>query len=251
MVKLCLDHRVAVSQTNSNENGPLLALCSSCADEVRRMDPPANLISLAQQPNSNIDPQVAVLLPMAQVSATCDNTTCRSTDKTATVSCFSADCAAYNNQRPIRYCAQCHSIRHNNRRGGDHVFHCNLTGAWDMSPEMQSYTVEAVVSLLKEAQPYSFERSSDSNDRLTRAGLWLCGDLDTIYSHGLEERRLLSRYGVWLLASVCKPAPDAPKTIIGRLIGALFHWFDTTAHVTDGKSFFQSNFRPKLMTDGI
>ncbi len=103
-----------------------------------------------------------------------------------------------------------------------------------MSPEMQSYTVEAIVSLLKEAQPYSFERSSESNDRLTRAGLWLCGDLDTIYSFGLEERRLLSRYGVWLLSAVCKPVPDAAKPIIGRLIGALFHWFDTTAHVTDG-----------------
>lgn len=150
------------------------------------------------------------------------------------MSCFSPGCAAYNNQRPIRYCAQCHSIRHNNRRGGDHVYHCNLTTAWDMSPVTQSYTVEAIVSLLKEAQPYSFERSSESSDRLTRAGLWLCGDLDTIYSFGLEERRLLSRYGVWLLVALCKPVPDAPKAVIGRLIGALFHWFDTTALVTDG-----------------
>ncbi len=104
-----------------------------------------------------------------------------------------------------------------------------------MIPETESYTVEAIVSLLKEAQPYSFERSNDSNDRLTRAGLWLCGDLDTIYSYGLEERRLLSRYGVWLLSATCKPVEEAPKIIIGRLIGALFHWFDTTAHVTDGK----------------
>ena len=101
-------------------------------------------------------------------------------------------------------------------------------------PEMQSYTVEAAVSLLKEAQPYSFERSNESNDRLTRAGLWLCGDLDSIYCYALEERRLISRYGVWLLAALCRPTTDSPKPVIGRLIGALFHWFDTTAHVTDG-----------------
>ena len=89
-------------------------------------------------------------------------------------------------------------------------------------------------SLLKEAQPYNFEKSNESNDRLTRAGLWLCGDIDSIYSVHLEERRLHSRYGVWLLSALCKPILQAPKPIIGRLVGALFHWFDTTALVTDG-----------------
>ncbi|XP_057379206.1 protein unc-79 homolog [Daphnia carinata] len=234
-IKLCLDHRVAVSQQGNNENGPLLVVCAGCADEIKRIDPPANLTANGNQ-QQPVEPLVELLLPMLQVAATCDNTSCRSSDKTASVSCFSASCTSYNNKRPIRYCAQCHSIRHNNRRGGDHVYHCNLTSAWEMSPEMQSYTVEAIVSLLKEAQPYSFERSSESNDRLTRAGLWLCGDLDTIYSFGLEERRLLSRYGVWLLTAVCRPVPQAAKSIIGRLIGALFHWFDTTAHVTDDQA---------------
>ena len=80
-----------------------------------------------------------------------------------------------------------------------------------MNAEMQSYAVEAAVSLLKEAQPYSFERSSESNDRLTRAGLWLCGDLDNIYCYALEERRLLSRYGVWLLSALCRPTTECPK----------------------------------------
>ena len=61
------------------------------------------------------------------------------------MSCFSPGCASYNNQKPIRYCQQCHSIRHNNRRGGDHVFHCNLTSGWDMPLDMQSHVVEAIV----------------------------------------------------------------------------------------------------------
>lgn len=163
---------------------------------------------------------------------------CRSTEKTAIVTCFSAKCAGYNSQKPIRYCGQCHSIRHNNRCGGDHIYHSNLNSAWQMPLEMQSYTVEAIVSLLKEAQPYTFEKSNESSDRLTRAGLWLCGDLDTIYCVPLEERRLLSRYGVWLLIALARPINDAAKAIIGRLTGALFHWFDTTAYVTDGDFFF-------------
>lgn len=45
---------------------------------------------------------------------------------------------------------------------------------------------------------------------------------------------MLSRYGVWLLVALTKPFAGAAKHIVGRLIGALFHWFDTTAYVTDG-----------------
>lgn len=59
--------------------------------------------------------------------------------------CFSIECASYNGNRPIRYCQQCHNIRHNNRRGGDHIFHRSLPQIWDMSPEMQAYLVDAIM----------------------------------------------------------------------------------------------------------
>ena len=137
VVKLCLDHRIAINDSNG-DNGPLLALCYDCSEEAREMEPP---VSVSTQEVSLVD----LLLPIAQVSVLCDSSSCRSTEKTATVSCFSQGCVGYNSQKPIRYCAQCHSIRHNNRRGGDHVFHCNLTLAWHMAPEMQSYVIETVV----------------------------------------------------------------------------------------------------------
>lgn len=70
-VKLCLDHRVAVAQLNNNENGPLLVLCASCADEVRRLEPPGNHAGNQQQP---VEPLVDLLLPMLQVATLCDNT---------------------------------------------------------------------------------------------------------------------------------------------------------------------------------
>lgn len=72
-IKLCLDHRVAVSQQGNNENGPLLVVCAGCADEIKRIDPPANLTANGNQ-QQPVEPLVELLLPMLQVAATCDNT---------------------------------------------------------------------------------------------------------------------------------------------------------------------------------
>ncbi len=75
-IKLCLDHRVAVGQQSNNENGPVLVICATCADEIKRMEPPANLSSNGnqQQQQQHFEPLVELLLPMLQVAATCDNT---------------------------------------------------------------------------------------------------------------------------------------------------------------------------------
>lgn len=72
-IKLCLDHRVAVSQQGNNENGPLLIVCAGCAEEIKRMDPPANLSANGNQ-QQPVEPLVDLLLPMLQVATTCDNT---------------------------------------------------------------------------------------------------------------------------------------------------------------------------------
>ena len=70
---------------------------------------------------------------------------CRSNDKLAMCTCFAIECASYNGNRPIRYCAQCDSIRHNNRRGGDHVVQYRIGSPWKMAPDVSRYMVEAVV----------------------------------------------------------------------------------------------------------
>ena len=55
----------------------------------------------------------------------------------------------------VRLCKQCNNIRHNNRRGVDHVlYNATIPIPWDMQPETQNYLVKAVVSLLQEARPY-------------------------------------------------------------------------------------------------
>jgi hypothetical protein len=73
----------------------------------------------------------------------CQN--CRASDKYAVSICFSTECASYNGNHPIRYCQQCHNIRHNNRRGGDHIVHTSLPQLWDMDAEVQTYMVESIV----------------------------------------------------------------------------------------------------------
>lgn len=70
---------------------------------------------------------------------------CRSTEKNAVATCFSMECASYNINRPIRYCSQCNNIRHNNRRGTDHIVHTTIGSPWGMEPQMQNFTIEAIV----------------------------------------------------------------------------------------------------------
>lgn len=70
---------------------------------------------------------------------------CRSSDKSIVSICFTPECASFNGNHPIRYCAQCDASRHNKRRGGDHMLHTCLPKAWTMPPDMLIYLVEAIV----------------------------------------------------------------------------------------------------------
>ncbi|KAG0705547.1 Protein unc-79 [Chionoecetes opilio] len=213
-VKVCLDHAVCLSACP--DSPPPLYLCIDCAEDIKR--------------EHNTVEFFDILMPMPQVSATCENKNCRSTEKNAIATCFSMECASYNTNRPIRYCSQCNNIRHNNRRGTDHIVHTTIGSPWAMEPQMQNYTIEAIVSLLNEAQPYGEAKSKDQ-DRLNRAGLF--DELDRGDGLSPEEARLLSRYGVWLIVSLCAPTPDTPPEVLGRLLAALCHWFNATQYLPD------------------
>ncbi|XP_055321973.1 protein unc-79 homolog isoform X3 [Sitodiplosis mosellana] len=212
--KVCYDHNIAI--TYAPDSPPPLYLCIECANEIHRE-------------NTN---QIFgdILHPMAQVSMICENKNCRSTDKSAISICFSTECASYNGNHPIRYCLQCHGNRHNSRRGGDHIVHKSLSSAWQMEPEMQTYMVEAVISLLREAKPLNFEPGRDASD--SRTTFPYHGPPDNI---SLEERQLLGRYGIWLLVGRCTPTAETPVEILGRLLSMLFHWFHVTAYSSDGE----------------
>lgn len=95
---------------------------------------------------------------------------------------------------------------------------------------MQTYMVEAIISLLREAKPVSFEPGKDVASESKNANTTLPHD-----NISLEERQLLGRYGIWLLVGRCTPTPDTPVEILGRLISMLFHWFHVTAYSYDGQ----------------
>ncbi|XP_017885377.1 protein unc-79 homolog isoform X1 [Ceratina calcarata] len=229
--KVCYDHRISI--TFANETPPPLYLCIECANEIHRT-----------HPNMFYD----ILHPMQQVSMVCENKNCRATDKSAISVCFSTECASYNGNHPIRYCEQCHNIRHNKRRGGDHVYHTALPHISKMDSQTQTYMIQAIVSLLKEAEPLSMDSNRDNSEISTNKGSsgfpgsgsggggsgGGAGSGSQFDSASLEERQLLGRYGVWLLVGLCTPDQEISIEILGRLLSMLFHWFHVTAYSFDG-----------------
>ncbi|XP_034177759.2 UNC-79 domain-containing protein [Osmia lignaria lignaria] len=232
--KVCYDHRISI--TFATDTPPPLYLCIECANEIHR-----------EHPNQMF---YDILHPMQQVSMICENKNCRATDKSAISVCFSTECASYNGNHPIRYCQQCHNIRHNNRRGGDHVYHMALPHISQLDSQTQTYMVQSIVSLLKEAEPLSMDSNRENSEISTNKGSagFPGGGSSGAGGGGtsgggaggqcdpttLEERQLLGRYGVWLLVGLCTPNQDTSIEILGRLLSMLFHWFHVTAYSFDG-----------------
>lgn len=221
--KVCYDHNVSI--LHSNENPPPLYCCIECANAIHREHPTITFKDMIH--------------PMQQVSMICENKNCRSSDKSAFSICFSSECISYNGNHPIRYCHQCHTNRHNAKRGVDHIFHRSLLPAWQMDLESSGYMVEAVVSLLREAKPLNLDLSKDSPTTEGRTH-------DNI---SLEDRHQLGKYGIWLLVGRCAPTVDTPVEILGRLLNMLFHWFHITALSTE-KSVVESTLE-KLKIDHV
>jgi protein unc-79 len=100
-----------------------------------------------------------------------------------------------------------------------------------MDAEMQTYMVEAIISLLREAKPLNldFGKESNSESKANPAN----GPPDSI---SLDERQLLGRYGIWLLVGRCTPTVDTPVEVLGRLLSMLFHWFHITAYSYTGEA---------------
>ncbi|KAH8399491.1 hypothetical protein KR215_011704 [Drosophila sulfurigaster] len=227
--KVCYDHSISI--TYAPDCPPPLYLCIECANEIHRE-------------HANLE-FGDILHPMQQVSMVCENKNCRSNEKSAFSICFSTECASYNGNHPIRYCGQCHSNRHNSRRGGDHVVHRSLQPAWQMDPEMQMHMVESVVSLLREAKPLNFEPGKESSSDAKKNGHALTPD-----NISLEERQMLGRYGIWLLVGRCTPTADTPVEVLGRILSMLFHWFHVTAYSYDAAGQIESTIE-KLKVDHV
>ncbi|XP_050073343.1 protein unc-79 homolog isoform X4 [Anopheles maculipalpis] len=220
-VKVCYDHCISILY--ASDAPPPLYLCIECANEIHR-----------DHRNLTFGD---ILHPMQQVSMVCENKNCRSHEKSAVSICFSNECASYNGNHPIRYCLQCHGNRHNSRRGIDHIVHRSLPPMMMMDAEMQTYLVESVISLLREAKPLNVNFRKDSANLESKANAsGTNGGEQQIDMLTLEERQLLGRYGIWLLVGRCTPTVDTPVEILGRLLSMLFHWFHVTAYSYDGQT---------------
>jgi hypothetical protein len=99
-----------------------------------------------------------------------------------------------------------------------------------MDSETQTYLIEAIVSLLKEAQP---DKPSKDGERHSRIGFQLSDDNQETT---IEERQLLSRYGVWLLVGLCAPNQSTPEATLGRMLSMLCQWFHYTACLPDDQA---------------
>jgi hypothetical protein len=126
-----------------------MLICIDCADQIYR--------------GRSRDTLVDILLPMEGISYLCENKSCKSSlsQRVATCTCFSIECANYNCSKPVRYCTKCDQSMH--EQDSEHLCHRSLGNAWQMEPETQSYFIEAVIGLLKEAAPVTDKTSSNSS----------------------------------------------------------------------------------------
>ncbi|KAH9514229.1 Protein unc-79 [Bulinus truncatus] len=96
-------------------------------------------------------------------------------------------------------------------------------------PLLSTVVLHTTSDLLKEATPIGTKRMVEMGEDLRR----MTDDDDSYEVEDAGERKLLSRYGIWLLVELCKPAEDIPIEVLGRLLGMLFQWFDATAYLPD------------------
>ncbi|XP_023216123.1 protein unc-79 homolog [Centruroides sculpturatus] len=224
VVKICFDHVIAIG---SGEHAPPLHVCQDCADQIYR------------EHSSNL---FDVLLPIENISAVCENKNCRSTDNSAVATCFSVECARSNGNKPIKYCKECHLMYHE-KSEESHMVHGIIPSPWEVDLETQCYMVEAIISLLREAQP--------NLNKLVRENGGDKHNIDDDDDDGitsLEERQLLSQFGIWLLVGLCGPNEDTPIETLGRLLSMLFQWFHYTACLPDDQA---GNALERLKTEYI
>ncbi len=82
-----------------------------------------------------------------------------------------------------------------------------------------------------EAEPLA-TRGGGKEDQQTRLRLFTDGEFtDPI---PVEERRLMGKFGIWLLVGFFNADEEISKDILCRLLSSLFQWFNTTAYLGDG-----------------
>ncbi|XP_016420220.1 protein unc-79 homolog [Sinocyclocheilus rhinocerous] len=201
---------------------------------------------------------VDVLLPQAEISAICQKKNCSSHVRRAVVTCFSAGCCGRHGNRPVRYCKRCHVNHHSSEVGASAETHLYQTSpppinTRECGAEELVCTVEAVISLLKEAEIHAELREFELNRRRQMGLSSSHHSLDNMEFDNKEDdqhdQRLLSQFGIWFLVSLCTPSENTPTESLARLVSMVFQWFHSTAYMMDDEvGSLVEKLKPQFVT---
>nr|XP_020731618.1 protein unc-79 homolog isoform X8 [Odocoileus virginianus texanus] len=239
-VKMCIDPSLSVAL---GDKPPPLYLCEECSQRIA---------------GDHSEWLIDVLLPQAEISAICQKKNCSSHVRRAVVTCFSAGCCGRHGNRPVRYCKRCHSNHHSNEVGAASETHLYQTSpppinTRECGAEELVCAVEAVISLLKEAEFHAEQREHELNRR-RQLGLSSShhsldnADFDN-KDDDKHDQRLLSQFGIWFLVSLCTPSENTPTESLARLVAMVFQWFHSTAYMMDDEvGSLVEKLKPQFVT---
>ncbi|XP_069064328.1 protein unc-79 homolog [Pleurodeles waltl] len=243
-VKMCLDASLSVAL---GDKPPPLYLCEECSQRIT---------------GDHSEWLIDVLLPQAEISAICQKKNCSSHVRRAVVTCFSAECCDRHGNRPVRYCKRCHSYHHSNEVGAA-ATSTTETHLYQTSPppintrecgaEELVCAVEAVISLLKEAEFHAEQREYEMNRRRQMGLSSSHHSLDNTDFDNKDDdkhdQRLLSQFGIWFLVSLCTPSENTPTESLARLVSMVFQWFHSTAYMMDDEvGSLVEKLKPQFVT---
>ncbi|KJH50229.1 hypothetical protein DICVIV_03593 [Dictyocaulus viviparus] len=206
-VKSCYDPVICA---DVGDTSPPVFLCRKCAD---------NVIAERKVPMRHLTQ------PMQASSVTCQNKDCQSQSRLAVSICFSHDCTRTHNFVPVRLCQECVTTLHSHC-DSPHLIQCGSGCAWGQ-PIMWD-TVEGIVKLMRETAQFEGTEGEGKRPKWLRqleGGHSLGKEIDTM----ADERRMLSRFGVWMMAALCPPNQNADQKAISYIMYNVFQWFATTA----------------------
>uniref|UniRef100_A0A286XVR6 Unc-79 homolog, NALCN channel complex subunit n=1 Tax=Cavia porcellus TaxID=10141 RepID=A0A286XVR6_CAVPO len=239
-VKMCIDPSLSVAL---GDKPPPLYLCEECSERIA---------------GDHSEWLIDVLLPQAEISAICQKKNCSSHVRRAVVTCFSAGCCGRHGNRPVRYCKRCHSNHHSSEVGAAAETHLYQTSpppinTRECGAEELVCAVEAVISLLKEAEFHAEQREHELNRRRQLGLSSSHHSLDNTDFDNKDDdkhdQRLLSQFGIWFLVSLCTPSENTPTESLARLVAMVFQWFHSTAYMMDDEvGSLVEKLKPQFVT---
>uniref|UniRef100_A0A8C0JCB5 Unc-79 homolog, NALCN channel complex subunit n=1 Tax=Chelonoidis abingdonii TaxID=106734 RepID=A0A8C0JCB5_CHEAB len=241
-VKMCIEPSLSVAL---GDKPPPLYLCEECSQRIA---------------GDHSEWLVDVLLPQGKIYFKDESQVinCSSHVRRAVVTCFSAGCCGRHGNRPVRYCKRCHSNHHSSEVGAAAETHLYQTSpppinTRECGAEELVCTVEAVISLLKEAEFHAEQREYELNLRRQMGLSSSHHSLDNTDFDNKDDdkhdQRILSQFGIWFLVSLCTPSENTPTESLARLVSMVFQWFHSTAYMMDDEvGSLVEKLKPQFVT---